>query len=174
MCSSDLKPQFSILDQEDALRLIQELSANQDRKLARSLAWQISQWKMMGWGPDDVVQSDADPQVIALYRRYQASLSAYQSVDFDDLIRLGSLVLDDPKRCAYWQSRIGYLLVDEYQDTNRSQYALMRKLLAPNQSFTLVGDDDQSIYAWRGASLENLRVLSSDYPNLQEIGRAHV
>ena len=164
-----LKPQFSILDQEDALRLIQELSANQDRKLARSLAWQISQWKMMGWGPDDVVQSDADPQVIALYRRYQASLSAYQSVDFDDLIRLGSLVLDDPKRCAYWQSRIGYLLVDEYQDTNRSQYALMRKLLAPNQSFTLVGDDDQSIYAWRGASLENLRVLSSDYPNLQVI-----
>lgn len=164
-----LKPQFSILDQDDALRLIQDMTANQDKKLARNLAWQISQWKMLGWGPEALAQQVADPQVLALYRRYQAALSAYQSVDFDDLIRLATVVLEDPQRRAYWQARIGYLLVDEYQDTNRSQYALMKKLLAPGQSFTVVGDDDQSIYAWRGASVDNLRLLASDYPNLAVI-----
>jgi ATP-dependent DNA helicase Rep len=164
-----LKPQFSILDQDDALRLIQEMTANPDRKQARSLAWQISQWKMLGWSPEAVAREGADPQVLALYQRYQAALGAYQAVDFDDLIRLASLVLDDPHRRSYWQSRIGYLLVDEYQDTNRSQYDLMRKLLAPGQAFTVVGDDDQSIYGWRGASLDNFRLLAGDYPSLSVI-----
>lgn len=164
-----LKSQFSILDQDDAQRLIQEMAVTQDKKLVRRLAWQISQWKMLGWGPDAHEIQGSEPQLMALYQRYQAALEAYQAVDFDDLIRLPRDVLDDAQRRIAWQSRIGYLLVDEYQDTNQSQYALMRQLIAPGQSFTVVGDDDQSIYAWRGASLDNLRLLSRDYPDLRVI-----
>ena len=91
------------------------------------------------------------------YRRYDDTLRAYQAVDFDDLIALPiGLLATDEAAAAKWRERCGYLLVDEYQDTNPAQYRLIRLLVGERAAFTVVGDDDQAIYGWRGASLDNL------------------
>jgi ATP-dependent DNA helicase Rep len=105
-----------------------------------------------------------------LYRDYDKTLRAYQGVDFDDLIRLPVKLFDEhPEVRERWQNRLRYLLVDEYQDTNRAQYRLLKLLAGVRAAFTAVGDDDQAIYAWRGADIENLRQLPVDYPNLRVI-----
>ena len=105
-----------------------------------------------------------------LYADYERSLRAYNAVDFDDLI-LGParLFRDHPDLLETWQGRIRYLLVDEYQDTNGAQYELVRQLVGPRGALTVVGDDDQSIYAWRGARPENLARLKDDYPHLKVV-----
>ncbi|MDP2851830.1 MAG: 3'-5' exonuclease, partial [Gallionella sp.] len=105
-----------------------------------------------------------------LYADYERTLRAYQAVDFDDLIRLPVRLLAEHDDVAQrWRSRLWHLLVDEYQDTNRGQYRLLQLLTQGRDSFTAVGDDDQSIYAWRGADSENLRLLRDDYPNLKVV-----
>jgi ATP-dependent DNA helicase Rep len=105
-----------------------------------------------------------------LYRDYDKTLRAYQGVDFDDLIRLPVKLFDEhPEVRERWQNRLRYLLVDEYQDTNRAQYRLLKLLAGVRAAFTAVGDDDQAIYAWRGADIENLRQLPVDYPSLRVI-----
>ena len=104
------------------------------------------------------------------YAEYDKTLRAYQGVDFDDLIRLPvKLFAEHPEVLERWQNRLRYLLIDEYQDTNRAQYRLMHQLAGVRGAFTAVGDDDQAIYAWRGADVENLRQLSVDYPQLKVI-----
>src|SRR6185437_9553176 len=102
-------------------------------------------------------RSTRELEAATLYANYQKRLSAYNAVDFDDLIRLPLALLasDDEARMA-WRERIRYLLVDEYQDTNDAQYGLLRQLAGERGAITAVGDDDQSIYAWRGANTENL------------------
>src|SRR5690606_4157616 len=104
------------------------------------------------------------------FRDYAATLVAYQAVDFDDLIGLPVKLLREHDEAARaWREKLRYLLVDEYQDTNACQYELLKLLVGPRAAFTAVGDDDQSIYGWRGATLENLNRLSVDFPNLKVI-----
>ena len=105
-----------------------------------------------------------------LYEQYNHHLHTYNAVDFDDLIMLPvQLFKEHPECLAGWQERIRYLLVDEYQDTNGSQYELVKLICGERGKLTVVGDDDQSIYAWRGAQPENLKLLKEDYPNLRII-----
>ncbi len=103
-------------------------------------------------------------------QRYEERLTAYQSVDFDDLISLPlKLLRDHPEVRAKWQQQLGHVLVDEYQDTNATQYELLKLLVGERGRFTAVGDDDQSIYGWRGATLDNLKKLPVDFPALKVI-----
>ena len=168
-----LKGSFSILDADDALAILQQALATTDRKLLRAAQSRISLWKNALVGPDEAVAVAADAaehQTARAYRDYAATLAAYQSVDFDDLIRLPvQLLRAEPEVAQAWRERLRYLLVDEYQDTNACQYELLKLLAGPRAAFTAVGDDDQSIYGWRGATLENLARLQQDFPALKVI-----
>lgn len=168
-----LRPGFSILDAADGQGLIQELLTTTDRARVRAVAQLISLWKNALVEPDEAAataDNASEAEAVQIYRSYQATLHAYQAVDFDDLIRLPVQHLRaDARLRARWQSRVHYLLVDEYQDTNASQYALVQLLCGERAMFTAVGDDDQAIYAWRGATVENLTHLARDYPQLQVI-----
>ncbi len=168
-----LKASFSILDADDALAILQQALATTDRKLLRAAQSRISLWKNALVGPDEAVAVAADAtehQTARAYRDYAATLAAYQSVDFDDLIRLPVQMLRaEPEVAQAWRERLRYLLVDEYQDTNACQYELLKLLAGPRAAFTAVGDDDQSIYGWRGATLENLARLQQDFPALKVI-----
>ncbi|WP_368648767.1 UvrD-helicase domain-containing protein [Castellaniella ginsengisoli] len=168
-----LKRGFSILDATDAQGIVQELLATTDRARLRAVQQTISLWKNALLDPDGaarVAQGPDEAEAVRIYRSYEATLRAYQSVDFDDLIRLPAQMLaaDEALR-ARWQARVQYLLVDEYQDTNVCQYQLVRMLCGDRAMFTAVGDDDQAIYAWRGATVENLAQLARDYPALRLI-----
>ncbi|HEX7747520.1 MAG TPA: UvrD-helicase domain-containing protein [Bordetella sp.] len=168
-----LKPQFSILDADDAMGIIQELLATTDRGRLREVQSIISLWKNQLVSPDqaaNLARTPTQAEAVQVYRSYAATLAAYQAVDFDDLIRLPTEVLErDEAVRTRWQNRIRYLLVDEYQDTNACQYRLVQLLTGMRAMFTAVGDDDQAIYAWRGATVENLGKLTTDYPQLKLI-----
>ena len=168
-----LKASFSILDSDDALAIIQQALASTDRKLLRAAQSRISLWKNALIEPDDAAAGAADEaehQTARAYREYTATLAAYQAVDFDDLIRLPVRLLREHADAAQaWREKLRYLLVDEYQDTNACQYELLKLLTGPRAAFTAVGDDDQSIYGWRGATLENLVRLAQDFPSLKVI-----
>ncbi|TAL89813.1 MAG: ATP-dependent DNA helicase Rep [Candidimonas sp.] len=168
-----LKPQFSILDAHDALAIIQDMLATTDKGRLRAVQQTISLWKNALMDPDAAARAALTPGEIEaanIYRSYNATLAAYQSVDFDDLIRLPALLLAENSQVRErWQARVQYLLVDEYQDTNLCQYRLVQCLSGQRAMFTAVGDDDQAIYAWRGATVENLAKLTTDYPVLKII-----
>ena len=171
--SLGLKRNFSILDSDDAANILQTSLGTTDRKVARNAQHRISLWKNALIDPDQAASGAADElehQVARAYRDYSATLGAYQAVDFDDLIGLPVRLLREHADVAQaWRERLRYLLVDEYQDTNACQYELLKLLVGPRAAFTAVGDDDQSIYGWRGATLENLNRLSIDYPGLKVI-----
>ncbi|MBI5901596.1 MAG: UvrD-helicase domain-containing protein [Rhodocyclales bacterium] len=168
-----LKPGFSILDAADTTALYQELAGNVDKLRLRALQSRVSLWKNQLVEPEAALAAAADDIEAAaakLYADYERTLRAYQAVDFDDLIRLPVKLFGDNDDVAErWRSRLWHVLVDEYQDTNRGQYRLLRLLTRGRDSFTAVGDDDQSIYAWRGADSENLRLLRDDYPSLKVV-----
>ncbi len=168
-----LKPQFSILDADDSLAIIQDLLATTDKAILRSVQHTISLWKNALVEPEEaerLASSATEADAARVYRSYRDTLHAYQAVDFDDLIRLPVRLLEENAEARErWQSRVRYLLVDEYQDTNVCQYRLVRLLTGPRAMFTAVGDDDQAIYAWRGATIENLARLTKDYPSLKVI-----
>jgi ATP-dependent DNA helicase Rep len=170
---AELKPQFSILDANDALAIIQEMLATTDKSRLRAVQQVISLWKNALMDPDAADRAAATPSEVEaarIYRSYSATLTAYQSVDFDDLIRLPALLLEHNQEVRErWQSRVHYLLVDEYQDTNLCQYRLVQWLAGQRAMLTVVGDDDQAIYAWRGATIENLARLTTDYPTLKVV-----
>ncbi len=167
------KKNFSILDASDSARIVGELLGSTGREAVFKAQHQISLWKNNLQTPDDAFQAADDEwskQVAQVYAAYQATLENYQAVDFDDLIRLPTLLLQQNSEVRLkWQQRLQYLLIDECQDTNACQYALMRALVGLEGRFTAVGDDDQSIYAWRGANMENLRRLQEDYPQIKII-----
>ena len=171
--SLGLKRNFSIVDADDAANILQQALGTTDRKVARAAQHRISLWKNALVEPDRAAaeaKDDVEHGVARAYRDYAATLAAYQSVDFDDLIRLPVQLLREHADVAQaWRERLRYLLVDEYQDTHACQYELLRLLVGPRAAFTAVGDDDQSIYGWRGATLENLNRLSIDYPNLKVV-----
>lgn len=167
------KPRFSILDAADANSILSDILGNTDKNGLRLAASIISNWKNALLGPQAALaaaEDEAQRQIAMAYQAYQDALRAYQAVDFDDLIRLPvELFRQHPDALQTWQGRLRYLLVDEYQDTNGAQYELMKLLAGPMGRFTAVGDDDQAIYAWRGADVENLRRLTHDWPNLKTI-----
>jgi ATP-dependent DNA helicase Rep len=168
-----LKPQFSILDSDDVLGVLKDAGSSSDNALARRWQWTISLWKNQGLNSAQAadVAADADEQVAArVMQRYEERLAAYQAVDFDDLIGLPHQLLQrDAEVRAKWQDTLRYVLVDEYQDTNAIQYEMLKLLAGERALFTAVGDDDQSIYGWRGATIENLKRLPQDYPLLKVI-----
>ena len=171
--SVGLKPQFSILDTDDVTGILKDAGGTTDVKLARQWQWKISSWKNQGLNSMQAMASAVDDQdrlIAQIMGRYEERLSAYQSVDFDDLVGLPhKLLRESPEVRAKWQELIQHILVDEYQDTNATQYEFLKLLAGDKQRFTAVGDDDQSIYGWRGATLENLQKLPVDYPNLKII-----
>ncbi len=170
------KPGFSILDQEDCRKLLKELMVRHselDDKLLDQVQSTISNWKNSLLEPGQATgasDSTGEQGIAMLYERYQRALKAYNAVDFDDLIMTPVMLFRQyPDILSKWQRRIRYLLVDEYQDTNLAQYELVKTLVNEKQALTVVGDDDQSIYAWRGARPENLMQLQTDFPGLEII-----
>ena len=168
-----LKPQFSILDTADVQSILKDAGGTTDSAVARQWQWTISLWKNLGLNAQGALAQarDDNERVIAkIMGRYEERLSAYQSVDFDDLIGLPLKLLQQHDEVRQkWQRQLGHVLVDEYQDTNATQYELLKLLVGERGRFTAVGDDDQSIYGWRGATLDNLRRLPQDYPSLKVI-----
>jgi len=168
-----LKPQFSILDSDDVTSILKDAGGSTDAATARQWQWTISRWKNMGLNAalaEAQASGDEERLIARIMARYEERLSAYQSVDFDDLIGLPLKLLQQHEAVrAKWQQSLGHVLVDEYQDTNATQYEVLRLLVGPRGRFTAVGDDDQSIYGWRGATLDNLKKLPVDYPSLRVI-----
>ncbi|MFQ3788739.1 DNA helicase Rep [Halomonas sp. A29] len=170
------KPGFSLFDPEDAKALLRDLmnkDAQVDAEQINTVQHQISEWKndlvLPGQALSHAVDEDAH-YAARVYEAYVRHLKAYNAVDFDDLILLPVVLLkNDPEVLARWRRKIHYMLVDEYQDTNVSQYLLVKLLMEERKTFTVVGDDDQSIYAWRGARPENLVTLGEDFPRLNVI-----
>ncbi|WNL42329.1 DNA helicase Rep [Halomonas sp. PAMB 3264] len=170
------KPGFSLFDPEDAKALLRDLmnkDAQVDAEQINAVQAKISTWKNDLVLPGQALShaEDEDEQFAArVYEAYMRHLKAYNAVDFDDLILLPVVLLqNDAEALARWRRKIHYMLVDEYQDTNVSQYLLVKLLMAERATFTVVGDDDQSIYAWRGARPENLVTLGEDFPRLNVI-----
>ncbi len=168
-----LKENFSILDSDDVLGVLRDAGGTTEAAQARRWQWAISLWKNQGLDADgaDAAAADDDERIAArVMRRYEERLQAYQAVDFDDLIGLPLKLLQrDEEARAKWQAQFHHILVDEVQDTNAVQYELLKALVGERGLFTAVGDDDQSIYGWRGATIENLRRLPQDYPKLKLI-----
>lgn len=167
------KSGFSIFDSQDAGTLLKELSRKDAAGEDEDARWAISRWKNDFISPQQALSHATDDQEAGyarLYEAYQRQLKAYNAVDFDDLIVLPVHLLQEHAEIReQWQNRLRYLLLDEYQDTNTCQYQLVKLLTGPTPRFTAVGDDDQSIYAWRGARPENLDLLQQDYSNLKVI-----
>jgi len=168
-----LKKQFSILDTDDITSLLKDCGGSTDTAAARQWQWAISAWKSAGLNSAQALAlaKDDDERVTAtIMARYEERLTAYQSVDFDDLISLPLKLLTEHLDVRErWQKKMGHVLVDEYQDTNATQYELLKLLVGERARFTAVGDDDQSIYGWRGATLDNLKRLPQDFPELKVI-----
>lgn len=167
------RPGISILDETESTRLLKDLlPANVDAEHLKLCRNQISRWKnaacSSGQAQTDA-QSEGEARLAGVFDGYQQQLRRINAVDFDDLIALPLALLDDPDIRAEWQEKLRYLLVDEYQDTNTTQYQLLRRLVGAHGGLTAVGDDDQSIYGWRGAEPENLRLLGQDYSELKVI-----
>jgi len=169
------KPGFSIFDAQDSKALLRDLMLqnNEETDQVEAVQHQISNWKNDMVDPDTALSRAQLPlEILAAraYEVYETHLRAYNAVDFDDLILIPvRLFASQPDALERWQNRLRYLLVDEYQDTNLSQYRLVKQLVGTRGALTVVGDDDQSIYAWRGARPENLAQLQQDFPSLKVI-----
>jgi ATP-dependent DNA helicase Rep len=169
-----LKSNFTLFDQQDSLAVIKGLiNAECPNEISQADHFQhlISNWKndlkepeqAQSWAEDDTTELAA-----LIYGLYNRMLKAYNAVDFDDLIRIPTLLFQNfPDVLEKWQNKLRYLLVDEYQDTNTSQYLMVKMLAGLRAELTVVGDDDQSIYSWRGARPENLELLEKDFPSLR-------
>ncbi len=170
--AAGLRRGFSIFDSDDAGALIKDLlPKGTNAQALAAVRGLVSKAKSDGLSPEraaELAGSAREREAADVYGQYQKRLAAFNAVDFDDLIRLPVALLEreESLRLA-WRERLRYLLVDEYQDTNATQYALLKLLAGPRGGFTCVGDDDQSIYAWRGADTGNIARLGEDYPNLR-------
>ena len=168
-----LKRGFSVFDTDDVAAQMKDLLAGAKPDLVQAMQGLVSRAKNAGLSPEEAIalaQSPRELQAAQLYVKYQQRLNTFNAVDFDDLIRLPVELLERDEECRLgWRERIGYLLVDECQDTNDAQYRLLKALSGEQGNFTCVGDDDQSIYAWRGANPENLDLLAQDYPQLKVV-----
>jgi DNA helicase-2/ATP-dependent DNA helicase PcrA len=168
-----LKPSFTILDTDDQIRLLKQIlraeNIDERRWPARVLLVLIQRWKDRGLGPEKAPSAEpggfAHGKAIDLYRQYQERLATVNAVDFGDLLLHNlSLFTGHPDILADYQRRFRYLLVDEYQDTNVAQYLWLRLLAQRRRNLCCVGDDDQSIYSWRGAEIGNILRFEKDFP----------
>ncbi|ABM35675.1 ATP-dependent helicase [Polaromonas naphthalenivorans] len=168
-----LKPQFSILDSDDVTSILKDAGGSTDVATARQWQWTISAWKNQGLNAAQAeaqASGDEERLIARVMGHYEERLAAYQSVDFDDLIGLPLKLLKEHEDVrSKWQASLGHVLVDEYQDTNATQYEVLKLLVGERGRFTAVGDDDQSIYGWRGATLDNLKKLPQDFPTLKVV-----
>ncbi len=171
-----LKSTLTIFDEQDCLSLLKELlhrDIDSSDEQLRQFVTTISSWKNQFLTPAQALATAATPEAALaarLYENYQRTLKAFNAVDFDDLILLpATLFQTNAEVLKKWQRHIRYLLVDEYQDTNNMQYSLVKLLVGDRTCLTVVGDDDQSIYSWRGARPENMQLLQQDYPKLKVI-----
>ena len=172
-----LKPSFTILDTDDQIRLLKQLIAaeNIDEKRwpARMLAGLIDGWKNRALTPSRVPAGEShayDGRGAALYDQYQRRLLELNAADFGDLLlHCVTIFQAHPDVLAQWQDRFRYILVDEYQDTNVAQYLWLRLLAQAHRNICCVGDDDQSIYGWRGAEVGNILRFEQDFPGAQVI-----
>ena len=170
------KANMTLFDEHDQMALLKELTADllqEDKDLLRTLINRISNWKNDLCSPQQAMALARDKQEQTFahcYDRYNKQLRSYNALDFDDLIMLPTLLFKQNEEVrSKWQEKICYLLVDEYQDTNTSQYELIKLLVGERARFTVVGDDDQSIYSWRGARPQNMVRLRDDFPALRVI-----
>ena len=173
-----LRPSFSILDMDDQVRLLRQVlaDANADAKRwpARQLSAIVQRWKDKGWTPDRVPASEAggfaNGRAPALYEAYQSRLAALNAVDFGDLLLHNLTIFQrDPEVLARYREQFRYLLVDEYQDTNIAQYLWLRLLAQKRRNICCVGDDDQSIYGWRGAEVGNILRFEKDFEGAKTV-----
>ena len=168
-----LRRGFSVFDTDDCMAQFRDLMPGAKPDAVQAMVQLVSRAKNGGLSPEEAqaaARSTRELEAAGLYARYQARLQTFNAVDFDDLIRLPVQLLESDEDARLgWRERIGYLLVDECQDTNDAQYRLLKALAGPAGNFTCVGDDDQSIYAWRGANPENLSQLGQDYPDLRVV-----
>jgi ATP-dependent DNA helicase Rep len=172
--AAGLRRGFSVFDSDDSAGVLKELvpkGAKPD--VLDALRGLISRAKNDGLSPEAAMERAAsarEREAAEAYAQYQQRLKAFNAVDFDDLIRLpGALLEAEESLRTAWRERLRYLLVDEYQDTNNAQSRLLTLLAGPRGAFTCVGDDDQSIYAWRGANPENIEQLGRDFPALRVV-----
>ena len=170
------KANITLFDQHDQLALLKELTEpylKGDKDLLNQLLSTISNWKNDLILPERAKGiADGQKQILfaLCYEQYHNQIRAYNALDFDDLIMLPTLLFQQyPEVRSRWQQKIRYLLVDEYQDTNTSQYELIKLLVGEQACFTVVGDDDQSIYSWRGARPQNMIRLRDDFPQLNVV-----
>ena len=170
------KANMTLFDEHDQMALLKELTADllqEDKELLRTLINRMSNWKNDLCSPQQALTLARDKQEQTFahcYDRYNKQLRAYNALDFDDLIMLPTLLFKQNEEVrSKWREKIRYLLVDEYQDTNTSQYELIKLLVGERARFTVVGDDDQSIYSWRGARPQNMVRLRDDFPALRVI-----
>ncbi|MBO6518445.1 MAG: UvrD-helicase domain-containing protein [Rhodospirillales bacterium] len=172
-----LSPQFTILDADDQVRLIKQLidvhDINEKRLPPRAISGIIQRWKDRGFLPDKVPTSEAgqgDGKVLDLYKDYQERLATLNAADFGDLLLLClKLFQEQPDVLKSYQSRFRYIMVDEYQDTNVAQYLWLRLLAQGHRNICCVGDDDQSIYSWRGAEVGNILRFEEDFPGARVV-----
>ena len=172
-----LKSNFTILDTDDQIRLLKQViaAANIDEKRwpARQLAGLIDHWKNRAWGPEQVPSSEASAfnhMGTELYAAYQQRLLTLNAVDFGDLLlHVVTILQKHPDVLEQYQRWFRYILVDEYQDTNVAQYLWLRLLAAKHKNICCVGDDDQSIYGWRGAEVGNILRFEKDFPGAKVI-----
>ena len=172
-----LTPKFTILDSDDQIRLIKQLldvhDIDEKRYPPRAISGIIQRWKDRGFMPDKVPTSDAehgDGKVLDLYQDYQARLQTLNATDFGDLLLLClKLFQENPEVLKQYQRRFRYVLVDEYQDTNIAQYLWLRLLGQEHRNVCCVGDDDQSIYSWRGAEVGNILRFEEDFPGARVV-----
>jgi len=169
-----LRRGFTIMDQADSMSALREIISEQNSAMEeRSAQSIISNWKSTFTTPEKALLDSGDDQTrvaALLYADYERLLRACNAVDFDDLISLPvRLLREHTDIAARWRDQTRHMLIDEYQDTNAAQYEMIRLLVDKFGALTAVGDDDQSIYSWRGAQPENLLNLKNDYPNLKVI-----
>ncbi|MCA9488883.1 MAG: UvrD-helicase domain-containing protein, partial [Myxococcales bacterium] len=168
---------FAIYDDDDQLRMIKHILAeggwDATRVGAREIMSRIDHYKNRMLGPQDVLEERrayvGDPFVL-VWREYEEALKAADALDFNDLVgKVVELFRDHPDHLQRWRERFQYLLVDEYQDTNKGQYTLLRMLADEHRNLAVVGDDDQSIYGFRGADVSNILSFQQDYPEANVI-----
>lgn len=174
--SLEFNSNFSLFDEKDQMMILKKISnknIKKDAKFLKRLVSTISFWKNKFFTPLQAqlsAKSDLEKKYAFFYKEYSLYLIQSNILDFDDLICIPTTLLKNNQNIQNrWQKKISYLLVDEYQDTNNSQYELIKTLTNVNSNFTLVGDDDQSIYSWRGAKPQNIFLLKNDFPNLKII-----
>ena len=171
-----LNKNFTLFDPYDSIKLIRDIVKDKypqilidasEKQVIEDIAADISNWKTNLLRPEDIQNRTIR---VEIYEAYQSYIHACNAADFEDLIFQTTLLLRDNKEVRdRWQNRFRYILVDEYQDTNETQYQLLKYLADKHKCFTVVGDDDQSIYAWRGARPENIKILAKEYPQLKVI-----